>query len=127
MVECIAALFSLRRLTFRTDFNINGGLTSVQQVLQNWQYILGNVTTISTGFIVLEHDLFPQSVDVATGYILPDALAHNPPFSIKPVITCLNKPNSDAYIETNNNVTSPPPAQGAAVFVIFLAVLIRII
>jgi hypothetical protein len=82
---------------------------------------------MDNGFIVLEHDLFPQSVDVATGYILPDALAHNPPFSIKPVITCLNKPNSDAYIETNDNATSPPPAQGTVVSVTSLTVLIRVI
>ena len=63
---------------------------------------------MSTGFIVLEHDLFQQAVDVATGYILPDALAHNPPFTIKSVVNCLNKPPTDAYIETNDNKTSPP-------------------
>jgi peptidoglycan/xylan/chitin deacetylase (PgdA/CDA1 family) len=100
--------------TFDTDdFNINGGITSAPQVLQNWQNILGNVSSMNTGFIVLEHDLFQQAVDVATGYILPDALAHNPPFKIEPVITCMNKPNSDAYIETNDNVTSPPPVKVA--------------
>lgn len=81
-------------------------------MLTNWQHILGNATTIDTGFIVLEHDLFQQAVDVATGYILPDALAHNPSFKIEPVITCLNKPLSDAYIETNDNKTNPPAASG---------------
>jgi len=90
------------------DFNIHNGKTSVQQVLNNWENILGNATTRQTGFIVLEHDLFLESVETATGYILPDALAHQPPFGIKPVITCLNKPLSDAYIETNNNQTNPP-------------------
>jgi hypothetical protein len=75
----------------------------------NWQRILGNVTSLNTGFIVLEHDLFQQAVDVATGYVLPDALAHQPPFKIEPVISCLNKPLSDAYVETNDNKTSPPP------------------
>ncbi|KAL0950782.1 hypothetical protein HGRIS_007549 [Hohenbuehelia grisea] len=104
--------------TFDTDdFNINGGVTSVQQVLVNWDYILGNVTSINTGFIVLEHDLFPQAVQVATGYILPGALAHQPPFKIEPVITCLNKPLKDAYVETNDNKTNPPiaSASGSAV------------
>lgn len=95
-----------------TDFSINGGLTTVGQVLTNWEHILGNATTIDTGFIVLEHDLFQQAVDVATGYILPDALAHQPAFNIQPVVTCLNKPLSDAYIETNNNDTNPPVAEG---------------
>jgi peptidoglycan/xylan/chitin deacetylase (PgdA/CDA1 family) len=102
--------------TFDTDdFSINGGLTTVGQVLTNWEHILGNATTIDTGFIVLEHDLFQQAVDVATGYILPDALAHQPAFNIQPVVTCLNKPLSDAYIETNNNATNPPAASGSGV------------
>jgi hypothetical protein len=73
---------------------------------------LGNATSIDTGFIVLEHDLFQQAVDVATGYILPDALAHNPSFKIEPVVTCVNKPLSDAYIETNDNKTNPPVGAG---------------
>ncbi|KAG9223107.1 carbohydrate esterase family 4 protein [Pleurotus ostreatus PC15] len=102
--------------TFDTDdFNINGGITTVQQVLVNWKNILGNATTMNTGFIVLEHDLFPQAVEAATGYILPDAIAHQPPFKIEPVITCLNKPLRDAYVETNDNKTNPPVASGGAV------------
>lgn len=84
-------------------------------MLENWEHILGNATTRDTGFIALEHDLFQQSVEVATGYILPDALAHNPPFNIQPVVACLNKPLTDAYIETNNNKTNPPAASGICV------------
>jgi hypothetical protein len=97
--------------TFDTDdFNIKGGSTTVQQVLQNWQNIFGNATTRDTGFIVLEHDLWEQTVEVATGYILPDALAHtNPKFNIRPVISCMNRDLKDAYIETNDNSTNPPP------------------
>ena len=91
------------------DFNVPGGTTSVSQVLQNWEFISGNISTIDTGFIVLEHDLFAQTVDLATGYILPAALANNPPLNIKPVISCLNKPFGDAYLETNDNATDPLP------------------
>ncbi|KAI0052911.1 carbohydrate esterase family 4 protein [Auriscalpium vulgare] len=102
--------------TFDTDdFNIHGGVTSVQQVLVNWENILGNVSTINTGFIVLEHDLFQQSVEVATGYILPDALAHQPAFRIVPVSECLNIADGDAYIETNNNATNPLPVTGTRI------------
>ncbi|KAK2462027.1 hypothetical protein APHAL10511_006490 [Amanita phalloides] len=101
--------------TFDTgDFNIHGGTISVSQVLQNWENIIGNATTRSNGFIVLEHDLFQQTVEVATGYILPDALAHNE-FTIKPVISCLNRTMSDAYIELNNNKTNPPLIDQAGV------------
>ncbi|KAG6814013.1 hypothetical protein H0H92_003863 [Tricholoma furcatifolium] len=102
--------------TFDTDdFNVHGGLATVQEVLQNWEYIIGNASVMDNGFIVLEHDLFQQTVEIATGYILPDALAHkDPAFNIQPVITCLNKPLSDAYIETNDNTTNPPPESGSA-------------
>ncbi|KAG6817613.1 hypothetical protein H0H87_006241 [Tephrocybe sp. NHM501043] len=102
--------------TFDTDdFDIHSGITTVEHVLQNWENIMGNATTMDNGFIVLEHDLFQQSVEVATGYILPDAMARAPPITIEPVITCLNKPLSDAYIETNDNKTNPPAQSGLVV------------
>ena len=96
-------------LTFHSvsDFNIAGGSTNPEQVLNNWHSIVNNASVINTGFIVLEHDLFQQSVDIATGYILPDALAHQPAFKIEPIISCLGEPLSNAYIETNNNATNP--------------------
>jgi hypothetical protein len=65
---------------------------------------------MNTGFIVLEHDLFQQTVEVATGYILPDALSH--PFTIEPVVKCLGLQPGDAYIETNDNSTNPLPLPG---------------
>ncbi|KAJ7596642.1 hypothetical protein C8J56DRAFT_917949 [Mycena floridula] len=99
--------------TFDTDdFDIHGGLTTAPHVLSNWENILANALTRNSGFIVLEHDLFQQTVELATGYILPDAIAHNK-FKIEPVITCLNKPMADAYIELNDNTTNPPAASGA--------------
>ncbi|KAG5644308.1 hypothetical protein DXG03_008726 [Asterophora parasitica] len=102
--------------TFDTDdFDIHGGLTTVEHVLQNWEDILSNATSRNSGFIVLEHDLFQQAVEVATGYMLPDALAHDPPFTIQPVVYCLNKPLKDAYIQTNDNKTNPPAQSGVAV------------
>ncbi|TCD70644.1 chitin deacetylase [Steccherinum ochraceum] len=97
-------------VTFDTgDFNVAGGLDSATEVLANWQFIVGNATTINTGFIVLEHDLFIQTVEIATGYILPAALANNPPLKIQPVITCMHKDFSAAYLETNDNKTNPIP------------------
>ncbi|KAF9452563.1 carbohydrate esterase family 4 protein [Macrolepiota fuliginosa MF-IS2] len=103
--------------TFDTDdFNIHGGLTSVGQVLQNWQNILGNVSTRDSGFIVLEHDLFQQTVEVATGYILPDAIARG--LTIEPVYSCLSRPLANAYIETNDNSTNPPPTGSGAAAVL---------
>lgn len=110
----IAPSYLVTHLTSAQDFNIAGGLTGVSQVLQNWEFILNNASTLNSGFIVLEHDLFQQSVEVSTGYILPDALAHR--FDIKPIISCLNQPLSNAYIETNDNKTNPPPAMSGMWF-----------
>ena len=73
-----------------------------------------NVMTMNTGFIVLEHDLFQQTVEVATGYILPDALARQPQLSITTVNSCLNRPVGDAYLETNDNTSNPLPLSGAS-------------
>ena len=47
---------------------------------------MNNVTSRDSGFIVLEHDLFQQTVEVATGYILPDALSRS--LTCTPVSKC---------------------------------------
>jgi hypothetical protein len=65
-----------------SDFNIAGGATAVGQVLQNWGLIMGNVSLLDTGFIVLEHDLFQQSVQVATGYIVRSPLSRGAALTI---------------------------------------------
>jgi peptidoglycan/xylan/chitin deacetylase (PgdA/CDA1 family) len=90
------------------DWHIAAGTVSSQQVLANFNGILNLAPNLNTGFIVLSHDLYQQSVDLAIGYYLPDALARNPPFKLEPIITCLNKPLGFAYSETNNNQTNPP-------------------
>ncbi|KAI0917589.1 hypothetical protein AcW1_007244 [Taiwanofungus camphoratus] len=99
--------------TFDTeDWFLAAGLVSANQVLNNWDSIMGNSTKIDTGFIVLEHDLFQQTVDLAVGYILPEALAHQPTYNITPVVNCQDQPLANAYIETNDNSTNPPPLAG---------------
>ena len=96
------------------DYDLASGQANPVQVLNSWDSIMNNSTKIDTGFIVLEHDLFQQTVDIATGYILPDALAYQPPFNIKSVVECLNMPLSNAYIETNDNATNPPAQSGSS-------------
>ncbi|KAH9913551.1 uncharacterized protein BXZ73DRAFT_92940 [Epithele typhae] len=93
-----------------------------------FQSLLGNATLIDTGFIVLEHDLFETTVDLAVGYTLQSALSHNPAFKLKAIGECLAIPTFDLYQETavtkitnstggNKNSsgaandTSPPHAQ----------------
>jgi len=78
---------------------------------------MNNVTSRDSGFIVLEHDLFQQTVEVATGYILPDALSRS--LTIEPVYACLKMPIANAYIETNDNKTNPPDTGFGAIVALY--------
>jgi hypothetical protein len=40
------------------------------------------VIDVIFSFIVLQHDLYEVTVDLAVGYTLDAALTHNPPFSV---------------------------------------------
>jgi hypothetical protein len=44
---------------------------------------MANAETYACSFIVLQHDLFPQTVDLATGYTLQAAMIHNPPLTVR--------------------------------------------
>lgn len=88
------------------DWKIAGGTATGTSSFAAWKTIVTQADTLNTGFIVLEHDLYQQSVDMAVGYIIPDALSHTPAFSLKPIIECLNQPASNAYAELFSNSTS---------------------
>jgi peptidoglycan/xylan/chitin deacetylase (PgdA/CDA1 family) len=92
------------------DWHIASGQVSASGVLASFTSILNMAPTLNTGFIVLAHDLYQQSVDLAVGYILPDAIAStNPKFNIMSIIECQHMDLANAYIETNNNSTNRPP------------------
>ncbi|KAJ1306364.1 hypothetical protein OPQ81_007370 [Rhizoctonia solani] len=86
------------------DWHIPSGLTSAQ-VLNSFDKILDTAGELSSGFIVLAHDLYQQTVDLAVGYVLPDAQARK--FNMMSIVECLKKPLADAYIETSSNSSSP--------------------
>jgi len=86
------------------DWHVPSGLSS-EVVLSSFESILTKANSLNTGFIVLSHDLYQQTVDLATGYIIPDALARG--FHLQNIVSCLKKPLSEAYIETSSNTTSP--------------------
>jgi hypothetical protein len=65
-----------------TDWEVAGGVVTGEQQQATFQAILGNASTIDTGFIVLQHDLFQLTVDLARGFTLDAALTHNPPFKV---------------------------------------------
>ncbi|KAG9042850.1 chitin deacetylase [Tulasnella sp. UAMH 9824] len=94
------------------DWKIPGGTATGTSSFAAWKNIVSQVDQLDTGFIVLEHDLYQQSVDMAVGYFIPDALKHTPAFSMKPIIECLNHPSSDAYAELFKNETSTGSSTG---------------
>ncbi|OAV89892.1 hypothetical protein PTTG_00068 [Puccinia triticina 1-1 BBBD Race 1] len=86
--------------TFDTqDWKISTGIVTPAQVLKNFQSIIAGAPDLPTGFIVLAHDLYPQSVALAVEFVLPAAIAAGN-LTIEPIITCLGKPLSEGYIET---------------------------
>jgi len=69
-IRAVDSSFSLRPDT--RDWQIGGGTTSATDAYMNFESFLGQASTqLSTGFIVLAHDLYQQSVDLAVDYILP--------------------------------------------------------
>jgi len=89
------------------DWRVAGGLVDSTTSFNTFEGILGNATTLPTGFIVLQHDLYEVTVDLAVGYTLNAALTHNPPFSLKPIGVCSNIPESNLYAESNKNGSFP--------------------
>ncbi|KAI0091471.1 hypothetical protein BDY19DRAFT_885530 [Irpex rosettiformis] len=87
------------------DWQVAGGNENAIQQYLNFQSILGNASLLDTGFIVLQHDLFEITVDLAVGYTINAALTHNPPFTLKPVGECNGIAMRDMYMETTTNQT----------------------
>ncbi|KAL9936897.1 hypothetical protein V8E36_004132 [Tilletia maclaganii] len=91
----------------------SGGVTAVQAYV-NFEKIFQQAPTLDSGYIVLEHDLYEQTVDLATKVVLPQALALSPKQYLMPVVQCLNKPLGDAYVQTNRNISGLGPAVTAS-------------
>ncbi|RDB23677.1 Chitin deacetylase [Hypsizygus marmoreus] len=89
------------------DWKVAGGLVTGKDSFATFQNILSNASVIDTGFIVLQHDLYEITVDLAIGYTLNAALTHSPPFILKPIGQCSNTLTGNLYFESNQNATFP--------------------
>ncbi|KIK61685.1 carbohydrate esterase family 4 protein [Collybiopsis luxurians FD-317 M1] len=92
------------------DWEIPGGTVSSNQSFAQFNAILGNASSLNDGFVVLQHDLFEQTVDMAIGYTLPAALSYNPPYNLLPIGQCNGIPYTNMYLESNVNTTFPYPS-----------------
>lgn len=106
--------------TSTTDFDTNDwrtvdGSATVEASLSAFQNILTAQQSLSTGFIVLTHDLFSQTVALSLNHFFPTVLK-TPGLKIQSISDCLGQPLSASYIETagssGRNGTAAGPAAG---------------
>jgi peptidoglycan/xylan/chitin deacetylase (PgdA/CDA1 family) len=94
--------------TFDTfDWRVPGGLVNGVQQYKQFTEILKQASQLNNGFIVLQHDLYEISVDLAIGFTLDAALKHNSPFKLQPIGECSKIPTNNLYLESNTNQTFP--------------------
>ncbi|BGP57143.1 hypothetical protein JCM8202_005419 [Rhodotorula sphaerocarpa] len=95
------------------DWQIGGGVVSAIDVYQRFTTFLDDaVQTLPSGFIVLAHDLYQQSVDLAVDYVLPSVINAGR-LNIKTIASCLGQSLADSYIETASNGTGSPAGEQA--------------
>jgi hypothetical protein len=88
------------------DWRVAAGSIPGNASLASFEQILNNATTLDSGFIVLEHDLFEITVDLAVGYTLDAALTFVPKLNLEPIGKCTGLSNN-IYRETNTNTSFP--------------------
>jgi peptidoglycan/xylan/chitin deacetylase (PgdA/CDA1 family) len=89
------------------DWKVPGGVVTGAQSYATFESILSNATTLDNGFIVLEHDLYAQTVDLAIGYTLPAAMSFNPTLTLDSIGHCNQIPDTNLYRESNLNTSFP--------------------
>ncbi|KAF8817444.1 hypothetical protein BYT27DRAFT_7126173 [Phlegmacium glaucopus] len=89
------------------DWRVAGGTVPGNVSVATFQQILGNATMLDTGFIVLQHDLFEITVDLAVGYTFDTAENFQPKLTLKPIGECSGMPAGNLYRETNLNTSFP--------------------
>lgn len=114
-----------QELTFDTnDWKIASGDVTTNKSYETFEKILDSSDDMDHGFIVLQHDLYQQAVELAVAYVLPDALQRQPELNLLSVIDCLQKPQTEAYIETSSNETAPNEvgAGGSSASKVFISI-----
>ncbi|CAG8515922.1 9195_t:CDS:2 [Ambispora gerdemannii] len=84
------------------DWQLHGHKENSPQVITNYNSFLYNSTTMNTGFIVLQHDLWSETVQIAVDVILPTAV-NTPNIQIMSITECLNdgKPYKEGAANPN--------------------------
>ncbi|PVF94580.1 hypothetical protein CPB86DRAFT_817863 [Serendipita vermifera] len=90
------------------DFLVPGGIKKAADTISQFRNTLSLVETdFGTGIISLEHDLFQETVDLAIGFTLPDALSRPGPdergWTLGNVAQCRGQRPGDSYQETTTD------------------------
>jgi hypothetical protein len=107
------------------DWRIPGGTANGTSSYAAFNRILDLASQLTTGFIVLEHDLYQETVDMGVGYFLPLAKQRSftvhsrcicshavhltcmhPNFQLKSIYDCLGQTLASTYKETSNSTTT---------------------
>ncbi|SCV71529.1 BQ2448_3117 [Microbotryum intermedium] len=114
-VRYIAMKMGLRPIIWTTangqvfdtkDYQIGAGTVSAAQALANVQNFFSLAqNTLSSGIIVLSHDLYQQSVDLAVNFYLPSVISQGV-LKLQTINSCVGEDPNNAYIETNDNTTA---------------------
>ncbi|WAR61210.1 hypothetical protein PtB15_13B462 [Puccinia triticina] len=81
------------------DWKVVDGINTASTSIQAFQGFLTAATTLQTGFIVLTHDLFSQTVALSTKHFLPTALK-TPGMKVQSISDCLGQSPGASYFET---------------------------
>ncbi|KAG0051690.1 chitin deacetylase [Gryganskiella cystojenkinii] len=102
------------------DWNIPAGTATPQSVIATFTSWLTKIPTMSTGFIVLEHDLFSAEVNVSISGILPLAYADKA-LTMEPIAKCVGdgkpyKEGAGTFVlgPVTSGSTTPTGANGAS-------------
>ncbi|MBW0473060.1 hypothetical protein O181_012775 [Austropuccinia psidii MF-1] len=108
------------------DWRVITGERTPETAFQKFEAILADAATLSTGFIVLAHDLYPQTVALAVERILPSALADKK-LKLQSISTCLgesstggtpaapgSKNGTSAALPNNTNTTNNIPSANSS-------------
>lgn len=92
------------------DYDVAGGIDTAEESLSQFRVSLSMIeTTMDTGVITLEHDLFQEAIDLAIGFTIPDALSRSGPtgtgWRLGNVAQCLGRDAVNSYLETATNST----------------------
>lgn len=94
--ECSAESSCSLLIADTEDWKLGAGTVNATTAYDNIERFMNlGATEMDTGFIVLEHDLYQQSVDLAVSYILPQAINEGK-LKLLPVNECLGESKANA-------------------------------